>query len=287
MPSPHSLLRLTSKLYNTPLLLSQQSFKSLEQYLSLRNTGLMVPMQMPEQGTTEDPDNIDDIAGVGVIQIYGPLTNKSTGFEALCGGCSYEAIAEQVDDMIDAGCSTIVLAIDSGGGEANGVFDCAVTIRKQCDAAGVRLIAYNEGSCCSAAYAIACCADEVVSNKLSETGSVGVLVGLCDNSKQMEMSGVKPVWITAGKEKIPFAEDGSFRQSFLEDLQVKVDYLYDAFVEHVSTYTGLPAEDIKSTEARTYMAEDAMKIGLINKVMSSAEFVDYIVSIQREAGTNA
>lgn len=278
----HSLLRLTQKLYLTPHLINQQSFINIESYLSLRNAGLMLPDLPNQEGEpAEAPDDLDDIVGVGVIDICGPLVNKASMWDAMCGMCSYEGILEQADEMIEAGCSTIVMNIDSGGGEAYGAFDCADSLREMCDEAGVSLIAYVDGMAASAAYAIACAADEVVCNAYGEVGSIGVLIALCDQSKALEKAGLKPVFISAGDNKIPYNEDNTFKQAFLDDLQMKVDTLYGAFVDHVAEYTSMTPKQIKDTQAKTFMANDALELGLINKVMSVSDFVDYIVAKQK------
>lgn len=278
----HSLLRLTQKLYLTPHLINQQSFSNIEAYLSARNAGMMLPMpDMPDEG--EAPDDLDDIIGVGVINICGPLVNKATMWDAICGMCSYEGILEQCDEMIEAGCSTIILNIDSGGGEAYGAFSCADELHKKCSDAGCSLVCYVDGMAASAAYAIACACDEVVCNPYAETGSIGVLIALTDQSKALEMEGIKPVFISAGKEKIPFNEDMTFKTSFLDDLQMKVDSLYGSFVDHVAKYTSMTPEQVRNTEAKTFMAQDALNLGLVNKVMTMSEFVDYIVSKQKGA----
>ncbi len=137
-----------------------------------------------------------------------------------------------------------------------------------------------DGTCASAAYAMACVCDELVGNPYCEVGSIGVLIALQDKSKMMADVGIKPVFVSAGKEKIPFAEDGSFRPEFLADLQTKVDKLYQAFAEHVSTNTGLTVKEVKSTEAKCFMAEDALKLGLINKIMSNSDFVEYVAKLK-------
>lgn len=283
MSSPRSLFRLTQKLYGVPHLVNKQSFNSITSYLNSRNAQGMklVPAPMSDASEAEEePDDLDDINGVGIINISGPLTNKETGWEMMCGGCSYEYIMDQCEDLIEEGATCIVLIMDSGGGEAYGVFSAADNIRKQCDDAGIPLYAYVDGCAASACYALAVVSDEIICNPYADVGSIGVLVSLVDSSKQDEMEGVKYVYVTAGKEKIPYNEDGSFRSEFIDDLQYKVDFLYEAFCSHVSNYTGLSVEDVKNTEAKTFIAPDALKLGLINKIMTNEEFVDYILSKQ-------
>ena len=280
----HSLFKLTQKVMGVPHLINKQSFSSITSYLNLRNAQSMKlipsPMAEDESSEPEEPDDLDDINGVGIINISGPLTNKPTGWEAECGGCSYESIMEQCEELIEAGATSIVMVMDSGGGEAYGAFSAADNIREQCDRAGIPLYAYVDGCAASAAYSIACVADEIVCNPYADVGSIGVLVCLEDSSEQDKMNGIKYVYVTAGKEKIPYAEDGSFRPEFIDDLQYKVDFLYEAFCSHVANYTGLSVDAVKNTEAKTFIANDALKLGLINKIMTNEEFVDYILSKQ-------
>lgn len=281
----HSLFKLTQNLMGVPHLVNKQSFSSITSYLNSRNAQGMklIPAPMADEESNEpeeEPDDLDDINGVGIINVSGPLSNKSTGFEMLCGGCSYESMMEQCEELIEDGATCIVMVMDSGGGAAYNVFECADTIRKMCDAANIPLYAYVDGTCASACYALACVADEIICNPYADVGSIGVLVCLEDSSEQDRMNGVKYVYVTAGKEKIPYAEDGSFRPEFIDDLQYKVDFLYEAFCTHVSNYTGLSVEDVKNTEAKTFIAKDALKLGLINKIQTNEEFVDYILSKQ-------
>ncbi len=276
----HKLFHLTQKLYSTPHLISRRSFEAISQYLETRNADLMMPME-PMDGPEEAPDDLDDISGVGIVEVYGTLTYKPTVMQMLCGGCSYESILECVDSCLEGGATCIVLCVDSGGGEAYGAFETAQMIRQKCDAAGARLIGYIDGDACSAAYALVCVCDEVIGNPQSEAGSIGVLIRLMDQSEYLKKEGLKPIFVSAGAEKIPFTEDGGFRPEFIADLQYKVDYLYNEFANHVSTYTGLSVDDVKATEAKTYLAKDALSLGLINKIMTKTEFVDYIVAKQK------
>lgn len=280
----HVLSRLLSSLYNTPHLVDSKTFNIAIDYLNARNKFGMMDMSPTDDDSADDDEDFDPLSGVGVICVSGPLTYKPV--MTACGpadGGSYQDILEDAEEMIESGCTTLILDMDSGGGEAYGCFETASELRKMCDDAGVRLYAYNDGCIASACYGLAVVADEVISNPYAETGSIGVLIALINDSKALEQQGYTRTFISAGDEKIPFAEDGSWREGFLESLQVKVNSLYDMFVSHVATYTGLSAEVIKNTEAKMFSAEEALSIGLINKIMTRSEFADYIANKQKES----
>ena len=248
---------------------------------------MMLPQQEieMEEDSPDDLDDFDPESGVGVITIEGALTYKPV--EGMCGevGCSYESLLDNVSDMIEEGAKIIIFNIDSGGGEGYGAFETANEIRKKCDEAGVYTIAYNDGCMCSAAYALACVCDEVIANPDAETGSIGVLVALINDSEHLAKEGYARSFITAGDSKVPFDEEGGWRPEFLTDLQTKVDTLYQKFVAHVATYTGLSSEQIIKTQAKTYMADDALSLGLINSIKTRSEFIDYI--LQKQGAMNA
>jgi ClpP class serine protease len=101
---------------------------------------------------------------------------------------------------------------------------------------------------------------------------------LINDSKALEQAGYQRTFITDGTSKVPFDDDGSWKEGFIEDLNTKVATLGDAFRAHVSKYTNISVEDLKATQAKVYTAEDALSMGLVNKIMTRTEFVDYIIN---------
>lgn len=273
----HKLLRLAASLRNKPHLISKEGFREIESYLSARNAGAALPFPDDSEDVEIQPE-LEDQAGIGIITIRGPLTYRTSGWEAWCGGFSYEMLLDQAEELIEAGAKTIIIDADSGGGEAYGAFESADELRKMCDDNGVELLGYIDGCACSAMYALICVCDEVVINPFGEAGSIGVLICLYNDSKMLEQVGIERTFVTDGDDKVPFADDGTWREGFLEDLQERVVELGDAFRAHVSKYTGISTDDIKATQAKVYSAQEALSIGFVNKIMTRSEFVDYVIS---------
>lgn len=271
---PHQLLRLTSSLYNSPHLISVSGFDAVTSYLQSRNDGVAELFRNMGKEKPSPKQSYDSASKLAVLSVHGPLTYRDEGMDALCGMASYEGLLQQATEAIDSGAKTIIMDVDSGGGSAQGCFATANELRAMCDANDVSLLAFVDGSACSAAYAMACCADEIIADKYSEVGSIGVLISLRNPGEQTKAT----TYITDGTDKVPFDEKGGYKKSFLEDLQVKATKLGDAFREHVSMYTGLSTEELKATQAKVYMADEALSMGMINKVMTKSEFISYALS---------
>lgn len=281
------IIRYTEMIYSQPHLITQESFKVITDYLQARNKGMLDISDMDDFNEDDDDENedqnYDPQLKIGVIKVCGSLTNKPV--MTMCGevGTSYEGILDQAEDLIEMGATNIILQVDSGGGEAFGCFVSAQQLRSMVDEAGISLTTYVDGMACSAAYAWAVVADEVIAHPDADLGSIGVLVALTNSNEYLKKEGIVRTFITAGEDKVPFDDEGNFKESFLADLQYKVDYLYENFVNHVSEYTGLSAEVIKGTQAKVFMAQDALKIGMINQIMTEPEFTSYIVNKQKGA----
>ena len=273
----HELARFRSKLFDTPLLVDSKSFESILNYVDKRCEGTVDVVQKEASSEFSMYSTLHYAeSNLGVIHISGPLTNKSTGWEALCGGTSYESIKEDFEALLEAGTKTVAFMVESGGGEAYGMMDTGNYLRKLADENGVRIISYVDGLSASAAYGLTAISDEIISNKNSEIGSIGVLIRLMNDSKSLEMKGYERSFISAGTQKIPYSEDGSFRKEFLDDLQYKVDALYTDFTEYVAEHRNLTVEAVRNTQANTFLADDAIALGLADKVMTQEAFYSYL-----------
>lgn len=274
----HEIYRLKSKLVNTPHLIDSSAFEAIMDYVNKRCEGgvdIDKRAEVEDEAPTRYLYNED--TATGVLYVEGPLTYKPVtimGFD--CGGTSYEGLKADFEAMVEQGVKTVAMMIDSPGGEAYAMMDTANYIRNLADANGVDIIAYVDGLSASAGYGLTAIADQIITSKDSELGSIGVLLRLMNDSKKLEKEGIERTFITAGKEKIPFTEEGGFRKEFLEDLQHKVDVLYEEFTGHVAKYRNMSVEAVRDTQAKTFLAQEAVELGLADKVMTLEEFYEYL-----------
>lgn len=283
----HSLLRLKEKICNTPHLMHPASFETVIQYLNQRNSQDF-KLESDEEDSREVNErySYNQDIGVAVMNIDGPLSYKPVtmmGFD--CGGTSYQQIKEDFTYLVDSGAKTIAFSVSSGGGEAFQMMPTANYMRSLATENDVKLLTYVDGLSASAAYGLSVIADELIMAPSSEVGSVGVLVRLMNDSKALEKEGYERTFISAGDEKIPYDADGSFRKEFLEDIQGKVDTLYEEFTSFVAEHRNLPVEAVRSTQAKTFLPKEALSLGLADSVMTLEEFYTHLAeTAQRKEG---
>lgn len=279
----HQLLRIREKLCNTPHLIQEASFEAVLSYIDSR----MEEDFKPEENIVANSRySFNKDIGVAMLNIDGPLTYKPVtvmGFD--CGGTSYQQLKEDFTYLVDAGAKTIAFSVSSGGGEAFQMMPTANYMRSLANDKNVKIISFVEGLSASAAYGLTSISDEIILAEGSEVGSVGVLVRLVNDSKALEKAGYERTFITAGKEKVPFEADGSFRKEFIQDIQEKVNTLYTEFTEFVAKNRNLSVEAVVATQAKTFLPDRAIELGLADKVMNVEDFYDYLAdSAQRPEG---
>lgn len=221
--------------------------------------------------------------GCGVLSVSGVLTAKPQPYKALCGLTDYRSLISEMEAYVKSGKKTVVMVLESDGGEAYGVFSAAKRIRKLADEHNIKLIGYVDGNCCSAAYALGSVCHELISHDESfSIGSIGVVIKLLNDSKKLEKEGYSRTYVYAGNNKIPFSQDGSFKQDFLDDLQESVNATYQNFVSHVATYRPLTKQQIIDTQAKVYNADKALSLKLVDKLMTQEQFLNYLQNPQSE-----
>ena len=90
-------------------------------------------------------------------------------------------------------------------------------------------------------------------------------------------------YVTAGENKVPFDKDGDFKPEFIEKIQSGINETYDKFVTYVADTRGMTREAVINTKADTFSANKSLSLGLVDKVMTGVEFIDYIATLKEQA----
>lgn len=204
--------------------------------------------------------------GVAVITVTGSLVNRGAWIGANSGLTSYEGIAHQVESARKAAnVRSIILDVESAGGEAVGAMELAATVRRA--ASEKPVVGVVNGMAASAAYALVSGATRIVTTPTGISGSIGVVLLHADFSRRLDRDGVTPTLIFAGAHKVDGHPFAPLPEGVREDLQAEVGRFYDLFVETVAAgRPKLSPAEIRETEARTFVGREAVDRKLADDV---------------------
>jgi signal peptide peptidase SppA len=284
------LHRLAALVYNTPLLITPAKAEVisgvLQAHIEARMSGMPIDRKESERenrpsafigetlanesGNGRTPYRVKD--GKAIITIDGELVNRGEWVGADSGLVSYDGIRHQLAMATkDSRVKSIILDINSPGGEAIGAFDAAAAVRQAAAIKPVTAIA--NGMAASAAYGLASGATRRIITQDGIGGSIGVVMMHVDMSRALENRGVKPTLIFAGAHKVDGNPFEKLPESVREQMQTEVNHFYDMFVKTVAEGTKLDEQQIRDTEARIFIGQDAVDSGLFDAI---ATFEDVI-----------
>lgn len=205
------------------------------------------------------------VGTTAVIPVFGALVNRFNSTYGFITGYNYikNAIATALaDESVDS----IILDINSGGGEVAGCFETVDYIKVARSQKEIHAVV--DSSCYSAAYAIASACTSIKATPSSGIGSVGVVAMHASYEKMLENEGISVTFIKAGDHKVDGNPYEELSDSVKADMQKRIDATYQEFVSLVSVNRSLAVEDVVKTQAACYTAQEAKSIGLIDDVIS-------------------
>ncbi len=203
-----------------------------------------------------------------IVSISGPLTHHAEWF---CD--SYDAIKERVAAAMASSAKSVVLEIDSPGGDVAGCFETSRELRAMAEAAGKPLYAIADGICASAAYSLACAAEFIACPETSFVGSVGVIEVLMDHVAADKAFGLNVAVVASGEHKADGHPCTPLTEGALIESQKRVDSLAEAFFGWVGDARGSSADAVRALEARVFHGNDAVSAGLADRVMSKEQLL--------------
>lgn len=294
-PSRAPLLHLADRALNRPLLLHPDKAAVILDVLAGRISvdSSAAPPLTPEAsrffGSAKREDGSYRMSpasgGVAVISIVGSLVNRGAWIGASSGLVSYEGIAAQLRDAAsDASVHSIILDIDTGGGEAGGITGLVAEIVEARKSKYV--VAVVNDAAASGGYWIASACDEIVISETGMVGSIGVVVVHVNRSGELQQKGWQPTFIFAGSHKVDGNSMGPLPDEVRADVQASVDDLYDRFLAGVAAGRGsrLTAEAARATEARVFYGQAAIDAGLADRI---GTFAGTLADLQTRRATTA
>lgn len=205
--------------------------------------------------------------GIAVVSLCGPLLNRSDWWTRWLDLPTYDTLPLVVEAAAtDPRVKAILLDIDSPGGEAAGMLDCADRIAAVKGAVPVWGVANSLAA--SAAYGVGCVADKLFVPRLSAVGSVGVVMFHLDVSALDEQWGLKFTAIYAGARKVDGWSHAPLTEDALSNFQADADAARGKFAGHVAKYRNMSVDAVLGTEAACLDDDRAVAAGLADEVAS-------------------
>lgn len=277
------LPNIAARLFEEPLLIHPRKLNTVINVLAPR---MFEGLEASEDMFTaaRDPflsghsgDVSSDYQTIGIIPIHGTLVQRGDCLDAASGLRSYESIREDFDEALEnQAIDAILFDIDSGGGEAAGVFDLANYIAE--NRGSKPIYAFANEHAYSAAYAIACAADQIYLPRTGGVGSIGVVAVHLDQSGFDTKTGLNYTPIFAGARKIDGWPHAPLTEEALTRMQERVDVIYEIFTNTVAKNRGLSESRVIQTEADCFDGEQAVKAGLADGLASFDELVEIIAT---------
>lgn len=276
------------RMFNTPVMIRQDKAEMIVAALSERlgvarfdrlDGSAMTSIEMNQMAAVGRRERraerrmFDMVDNVAWVPVSGTLVHKLGSLDPYSGMTGYDGIITKVRAaMADDEVKAIWLDVDSPGGEVSGCFDTAREIAAYTKRAGGKPIwAMCNEQACSAAYAIACAADKVYAPETAVAASIGVYILHVDWTKALDEDGISVRFFRAGEKKAR----GSGLEPIDADTEAKltasVQQTRDLFVKHVAANRRISAKSVFDTESDWFSAPEALKLGLIDGVLSEVE----------------
>jgi len=263
--------RIIEAVYGKPWAIRPEILAVIVDMLHFRaEGGRLTPEEVTARIDAAGPRNRQPVQGgdgVAVLQLYGIIAPRASLLaETSTGGTGLDAFMGAFRSaMADPDIGSIVIDIDSPGGQVDGLTEAAAEIRAARDQKPITSVA---SMAASAAYWIGSQASEFVVSPSGWVGSIGIRSAHEDLSGFYEQKGVKITQITSGKYK----GEGSPYEPLTDEtrayMQSIADGYYAMFLADVAKGRNVPLATVRDGygEGRMLLAKDAKAEGMIDRI---------------------
>jgi len=203
-----------------------------------------------------------------IIPIRGVISaNPRKGFIRVLPSTVQKVVAHLRKAEQDENIKAVILKINSPGGSATASDILYREIKVYKEKSGVKIVAVMMGLATSGGYYVALPADKIVAHPTTVTGSVGAVFLRPEVSGLMEKIGVDVAVHKSGRNKdmgSPFRTPSPEEEGLLQSLS---DQLGQRFTRLLAEHRKpAPAALEEIATARIYIADDALRVGLVDQV---------------------
>jgi signal peptide peptidase SppA len=271
----------------TPLALLPEKAEEIRQFLLLKAGGGKVKKKDIQAITAgKRPMQTLTAGRVGILPIFGVISQRIGGLERMSGGISTEEIGATLEDMAaDRSLRSILLHVDSPGGSVAGVPELADKIRSLLGKK--KITAFADPMAASAGYWIASQTAELTVAPSGQVGSIGVITAHIDETKAEAMKGIQTTVIASS----PFKAEGylPLTEEARADIQGKVDAYHAMFVGAVARGRGVTEGKVAKDfgGGRMVMAKEAVTRGMADKIGTMEQVLKRLGAYDGDPGTGA
>jgi capsid assembly protease len=256
---------LATRLYNAPLAIAPAKLQvicwalkdKLEAELMVYDGEISPEMRAPVKVPTAQPQQQQ----IAIVDVFGSLVHRARGLDAESGLASYDTIGRQIESLTaDPQISGILLRVDSPGGEVDGAFELARTIRESAKLKPIWSLIDGVGL--SAGYLLASQTQRILLGTNAKVGSIGIIMIHLDCSAADAKEGLQYNVLSRGAHKADFSPHAPLSKGAEAWAEQLLDHEFGMFVDYVASSRNLSTGKIRDTEASILVESDALKLGL-------------------------
>jgi ClpP class serine protease len=205
------------------------------------------------------------VNGVAILRIEGFLSNHSSFMEVYYDhGTSYESTLWALKEIEeDEAVHTMLMLIDSGGGEVSGLSTVTTKIQSVAQGLSRSSFGFTDSVAASAAYAMLISNTAVLADEWATLGSIGVVQIFTTDNRRLDKAGIDVFVARSGSKKMKPSGIEPMDDETKEILTAEVDEIATLFFALVTNLRGtILGEDWKTGAA--YLAGTAKKLNLID-----------------------
>ena len=258
-----SYTRLLTRLFNTPLMVTQDKLDIITSEVGLK---LLAGEALSNEVTTTEHANIPK--GHAVVTVFDSLVAKNGGGSS--GFTSYESIVNQTKNYISTGHKKIIFYFDTPGGEVSGLFGTAAFIQSLPSKYGVETIGITDGMMASAGYVLGSSVQKLYATETSIVGSIGVIMTLINTVKADEAKGHEYTILRSKDSKAKLNPHEPFDDKAIDSAVKMLGILDTTMNDTVTSYrASLSMETVVNLEGEVVLGAEALQLGLIDGIVDS------------------